>query len=48
MQEENKYITFLKQIWPTVYRVINTIFYAIFNFLKQNIKFAIDQLSGKL
>lgn len=45
--EENSFKKFLIQIWPTIYRVINTLFYALLNFLKKTVTLAIDQLKGR-
>lgn len=45
-QQQNKYIIFLKQIWPTVTRTINIVLYAIFNFLKNSVRSIIDQIKN--
>jgi len=45
--EENSFKKFLIQIWPTIYRMVNTLFYALINFLKGAVSLAIDQLKGK-
>ncbi|HZJ18209.1 MAG TPA: hypothetical protein VFD45_01145 [Patescibacteria group bacterium] len=46
MNEKN-FKKFLIQIWPTVYRTINTLIYALLHFLKSIISLAIDQLKGR-
>lgn len=36
----------LKQVWPTIYRVINGSFYFLLNLLKSIVKMSIDQIKG--
>ncbi|MBI5045022.1 MAG: hypothetical protein HZC02_03785 [Candidatus Levybacteria bacterium] len=38
--------TYLKSIWPTVYRIINNTFYFLLLFIKNLIKMAINQIKG--
>jgi hypothetical protein len=42
--QENKYIVFLKQIWPTIARVVNIVLYTIFTFLKNSVNYIISQI----
>ena len=44
--KENRFKRFLILIWPTVYKVINDLFYTILHFLKSAVKMAIEQLKG--
>jgi hypothetical protein len=44
--EQNNFKRFLIQIWPTIYRIINSFFYALLRFLKSSITMIIDQLKG--
>ncbi|MEK7571058.1 MAG: hypothetical protein AAB553_02180 [Patescibacteria group bacterium] len=46
--QKSKVILILEKIWPTVYKVINLIIYAIISFLKGAVKIAMDQLKGKI
>ena len=45
--EENKYKAFLIKIWPTVYRIINSILYFIISLIKVIVKAAFKQLKGE-
>ncbi|MFH1186823.1 MAG: hypothetical protein V1697_01470 [Candidatus Levyibacteriota bacterium] len=45
--EESSFKRFLIKIWPTIYRVINTLVYALLNFLKSAVSQSIEQLKGK-
>jgi hypothetical protein len=47
MRQENRFITFLKTIWPTVYRIINTLFYLIIRLLKKFVILIIQQIKGQ-
>lgn len=42
--EENAPKKFLIQIWPTVYRIINGIFYFLLSLIKQTVNLAIKQI----
>ena len=44
--EESRFKRFLILIWPTVYKIINALIYAILHFLKSAVKMAIEQLKG--
>jgi hypothetical protein len=44
--QENKYIVFVKQIWPTIARMINIVLYTIFNFLKNSVSYIISQIKN--
>jgi len=44
--EQSTVKRFLIQIWPTVYRVINNLFYAVLHFLKSSVSMIINQLKG--
>jgi hypothetical protein len=44
---ETKFISFMKMIWPTVYRGINGFFYLLLTSIKNAIKFAIQQIKGE-
>ncbi len=46
MREENKFITFLKQIAPFVYRAIYTVLYFLLKSIKSIIKMIIEQVKG--
>lgn len=46
MQPPNRFVIFLKEIWPTVYRGINSFLYFLFGILKTGVKVAIQQLKG--
>jgi len=46
MEEENKFKTFAILIWPTIYRIINTILYFILSLIKSIISIAINQIKG--
>ncbi len=47
MEEENKFKTIAIKIWPTIYRIINTILYFFLSLVKSIIKIAIDQIKGE-
>lgn len=47
MIPENRVIIFLKQIWPTVYRIINQGLYLIITGLKNSIRMAYQQIKGQ-
>ena len=44
--QQNKYLIFLKQIWPTLIRAINIVLYTIFNFLKNSVGYIISQIKN--
>lgn len=44
MQEENKLMYVLKRIWPTVYRIINSVLYFILSLIKAIVRGIIDQI----
>ncbi len=46
MGENNKVIYFLKKIWPTIYKVVNTTFYFILTLIKAIVKGMIDQIKN--
>ncbi|MBI4080259.1 MAG: hypothetical protein HY430_00640 [Candidatus Levybacteria bacterium] len=48
MQQPNKFIILLKEIWPTIYRVINAIAFFLLMLVKNFIKFGMQQLKGKM
>lgn len=37
----------LKKVWPTIYRVINSVFYFLINVIKNFFKVAMDEFKGK-
>jgi hypothetical protein len=43
---ETRFLSFMKMIWPTVYRGINGFFYLILTSTKNAIKYAIEQIKG--
>ena len=48
MEPPNRFTISLKQIWPTVYRVINGIIYFLLHFLKNLVQLSIKQIKGSL
>ncbi len=46
MREENKFITFLKQIAPYLIRALNSFLYFILKSIKSIIRMIIDQIKG--
>ena len=44
--QQNPVIVFLKNIWPFVYRVINTLIYWFFSLIKGLFKGIMDQIKG--
>ena len=46
MEEENKFKTIALSIWPTIYRIINTVLYFFLSLIKSIIKIAIEQIKG--
>jgi len=46
MEEENKFKTIAISIWPTIYRIINTVLYFFLSLIKSIIKIAIEQIKG--
>lgn len=46
MEEENKFKNIAILIWPTIYRIINTILYFFLSLIKSIIKIAIEQIKG--
>jgi hypothetical protein len=42
--EENRVKIFLKQIWPTVYRIINSTLYFLITLIKSTVSLAIKQI----
>jgi len=44
--QQNPIIVFLKNIWPAIYRVINTIIYWILQLIKGIFKGIMDQIKG--
>lgn len=45
-QQPNQFTVILKQIWPTVYRIINGSLYFLLTTCKSIIKMSIDQIKG--
>lgn len=45
--QQSRVIIILKQIWPFVYRAINSIFYFIVNLIKYFFKNAIKMIKGE-
>ena len=43
---QSKIIIFMKRILPSIIRIINTIFYTVLNFIKNSIKYALDQIKN--
>jgi hypothetical protein len=35
---------FLKNIWPTVYKIVNGTFYFLLNLIKSTVKYAIEEI----
>lgn len=46
MQQENRLKAILIQIWPTIYRIINSAIYFILSLLKGIIALAVKQIKG--
>ncbi len=46
MEEENKFKTIAIKIWPTVYRIINSLMYFIISLIKAIVSIAINQIKG--
>jgi hypothetical protein len=46
MQESNRFVIVLKEIWPTINRGLTNLFYFLFGIIKNGIKIAIQQLKG--
>lgn len=44
--EQNKFTSYMKLIWPTIYRIINDGLYFIFSVIKSGIRIAINQFKG--
>lgn len=44
MQQDNKFLYFLKRIWPTIYRIINTTVYFVFSIVRNLVQGALDQI----
>ncbi len=44
MEEQSGFLAWLKSIWPRIYRITNSIFYNLINFLKKSVRLIIDQL----
>lgn len=47
MEQENRFIVALKEVWPTIYRWINWIFFSIISFIKNIVRYSIQQFLGK-
>ena len=45
-QQQNPWIVRLKKIWPTIYRILNTVFYFILSVIKNIVNGIISQLKG--
>lgn len=43
---QNKLKTFLINIWPAIYRIINTVFYFVISLIKGIVALAIKQIKG--
>ena len=48
MQDENKLKAILIQIWPTIYRIINTVIYFLLSLIKGIVNLAIRQIKGEI
>jgi hypothetical protein len=46
MQQPNRFIIVLKEIWPTIYRGINSMLYFLFGVIRTGVKVAVQQLKG--
>lgn len=46
MQPENGFIIALKNIWPRIYRIINSFLYFTINLIKSIISYSIQQIKG--
>jgi hypothetical protein len=44
--QQSKFIIIMKKIWPATIRVINIIFYTIFSFIRNSVKYIIDQIKN--
>lgn len=44
--QPNPIMMVLKQIWPTIYRVVNGSFYFLMSTIKSIIKMSIEQIKG--
>lgn len=47
MQPENRFVAFIKNIWPRIYRIINQTLYFTVNFVKKIVTLSIEQIRGK-
>ena len=45
-QQPNQGMIVLKQIWPTIQKVINGTFYFLINLIKSIVRASIDQIKG--
>lgn len=43
---QNPFIIILKQIWPTIYRIINGFIYFVINLIKSTVVYAIRQIKN--
>jgi hypothetical protein len=48
MQEPNPVYRFLKNIWPTVYRIINSFLFFVLSMTKKTVIYAIKQIKGTI
>lgn len=46
MEEESGFKIFLVNIWPKVYRLINTFLYFLLTLIRAIVKIALNQLKG--
>lgn len=47
MQQPNPLMIMLKEVWPTVYRIVNTVLYFFFHLFKVVVSRSISQIRGK-
>jgi hypothetical protein len=45
--QQSKFILILKQVWPYIYRVINSVFYFVVNIIRYFFKNAIKMIKGE-
>lgn len=44
MENESGFKLWLKNIWPSIYKIVNNIFYNLLNFFKKSARLIIDQI----
>ena len=44
--QPNPFVSFMKKIWPVVYRIINSVFYFILSVIKSIFRGIMEQMKG--